>query len=222
VVLAKRVNDLWQIHARRLGEVVIYQAKDLVLATGSYSIPKKLGITGEQLSHVSFRMPIKLNPVRVLIVGSGFSAADCVLKALESGCEVHHLFRNQGEKVFINRQLNETFPKHEQLKALMRGEKKDPKYNPYLDGELKKIDQNGCFINDGFVLLEQVIILIGTDPNLSFIECKDIQLRTNKYTYQVEEALFAVGPLTGDNFVKLNMAGCFACADTLLKKYHPI
>lgn len=216
VTAATRVNEIWNVVARNQTQTTVYTAKNLVLANGIDTIPKKMGIPGEELEFVTHRSPFKLQEnTTVLIVGSGFSAADCVLKALNSGCIVHHIYRDTGEKNFLKRELNNNLTDHCNLQTLMRDEKTTEQYTPYFYGELTRIDKDhSCFLNGKRVSVDHVIILIGSQEDLSFLQqdFNKFEKDVDKYTYRHSKGLFAVGPLSGDNFVRLNIGGCFAAA----------
>ena len=74
------------------------RARALILATGTYGIPRQLGIAGESLPFVAHRCA-QLDNERtgahrtVLVVGAGLSAADCIVHLLRRGTSVIHVFR---------------------------------------------------------------------------------------------------------------------------------
>jgi len=65
-------------------------ARSVVLATGAYDIPNRLGVPGEDLPHVShyYREPYGLYRQRVVIVGGKNSAAEAALELYRSGATV--------------------------------------------------------------------------------------------------------------------------------------
>jgi thioredoxin reductase (NADPH) len=69
---------------------VLRQAHTVVMATGAYDLPNRLGIPGEDLPHVShyFTEPHALYRRRVVIVGGKNSAAEAALTLYRSGASV--------------------------------------------------------------------------------------------------------------------------------------
>lgn len=70
------------------GEVL--RARNVVIATGYYGTPKKLGVPGEELPHVGsyYRDPLPFHRRRVLIVGGKNSAVEAALDLWRHGAQV--------------------------------------------------------------------------------------------------------------------------------------
>jgi len=49
VTSIERVKGIWKIQATNRGETVPYEARNIIIAIGNYSVPKRLDITGEDL-----------------------------------------------------------------------------------------------------------------------------------------------------------------------------
>jgi thioredoxin reductase (NADPH) len=79
------------VHARtRLGEPRQYAAKKIVIATGYYDLPNRLGIPGEDLPHVSHYYT-EAHPYwgqEVIVVGGKNSAAEAALDLWRGGARV--------------------------------------------------------------------------------------------------------------------------------------
>jgi thioredoxin reductase (NADPH) len=65
------------------------RAATVVLALGRRGAPNRLGVPGEDLPHVAYRLlePEQFAGKRVLVVGGGNAAADCVISLAEAGVE---------------------------------------------------------------------------------------------------------------------------------------
>ena len=76
-------GDGWRVS----GEGVDERAASVVLALGRRGAPRKLGVPGEDLEKVHYRMiePEAFAGQRVLVVGGGNAAADCALGLAEAG-----------------------------------------------------------------------------------------------------------------------------------------
>ena len=84
-----------QTHSSR-GVRRVHLARHLVFAIGYYDHPVRLGIPGEELSHVShyFRDPHLHYRQRVVVVGGGNSAAEAALLMYRSGAHVTVVHRH--------------------------------------------------------------------------------------------------------------------------------
>ena len=88
----------WEI-ATDDGSAPLY-AHNIVLAIGTWGVPRRLGLPGEELPIVSHRCTAETadaSVTSVLVIGAGLSAADCIVHHLRSGRRVHHLFRGRAE-----------------------------------------------------------------------------------------------------------------------------
>lgn len=73
-----------------------YQVQFLVIATGGTSFPRRLGIPGEDLPHVSTKMedPHKYFQTQLVVIGGKNSAIETALRCFQAGSRVslvHHL-----------------------------------------------------------------------------------------------------------------------------------
>lgn len=122
------------------------RARALVLATGTYSRPRRLGVPGEELGFVSHRCkdlaagsraareqtlaPASSLPT-VLVVGAGLSAADCVVHLLRTtGAHVIHAFRGAPDATKVGSKFGSAaaarmYPEYVALVAAMRGSADD-------------------------------------------------------------------------------------------------
>lgn len=74
-----------------------YEAKHVIIATGFYDIPNRLGIPGEDLPHVShyYREAHPFTGRRVVIVGASNSASDAALECWRKGADVTMVIRGE-------------------------------------------------------------------------------------------------------------------------------
>lgn len=66
------------------------QAKNVILATGYYDVPRKINVPGEDLPHVShyFDEPFRYTNSKVVVVGGANSAIETALDLYRNGAEV--------------------------------------------------------------------------------------------------------------------------------------
>lgn len=113
---------------------------------------------------------------------------------------------------------------------VMRGEvveREHPKYRAFSETVVGSISKDRRVQitgpnTDTEIQVSYVLVLIGAAPNLEFLEAKDELGRIDKnhpldidvYTHQSVNipGLFAMGPLTGDNFVRFLQGGALAIA----------
>eukprot|EP00127_Corallochytrium_limacisporum_P000274 Clim_evm21s9 gene=Clim_evmTU21s9 len=154
---ASKRSKRWKITTRsHVGDkdctMHIY-ADEIILATGTTEVPRWLGCKGEDLSHVTHSLkkwenlvdeeyeasctqatdePGQLQHKPVLVVGSGLSALDAVVCALEKGLRVMHIFNDAPcSRDFVVRKLPASeYPKYTGLYELMRASCKKCKVDP--------------------------------------------------------------------------------------------
>lgn len=84
-----------------------YRARNVVIATGYFDTPRRLGVAGEELDKVSYyyREPYPYFDQDVIVVGGGNSAADAALTCWREGARVTlvHLFEalDRGVKPWV-------------------------------------------------------------------------------------------------------------------------
>lgn len=163
-----------------------FATPNVVLATGTYDIPNKVGAAGENLPHVlhslsefeKVMMNLHNKSSPLLIIGSGLSAADAVLMADEYEIPVIHVFRcGPNDSSLIFKKLPQgMYLEYHKVHALMKGKLLHPFYKPYKKHTVVE------FKDDKKVLLESIegnvitsldisyaLILVGSRPDLSFL-----------------------------------------------------
>uniref|UniRef100_V9KMQ9 Oxidative stress-induced growth inhibitor 1 n=1 Tax=Callorhinchus milii TaxID=7868 RepID=V9KMQ9_CALMI len=238
-------------------------AENVVLATGTYDSPAQLGIEGEDLPFVSHTISeleeaIKQQRVRqnfdpILIVGAGLTAADAVLSAHHSNIPILHVFRRRVNDpgLIFNQLPKMMYPEYHKVHQMMQ-EQSFSASGPY-DGYISlpqyqvlsfKAD-NKCILQNiqsgerKIFNISMALILIGSNPNLSFlpehgsslgvnvelpINCRRNPIDIDMYTYESvqEPGLYAVGPLVGDHFVRFLQGGALAVSSALIKRKHDV
>ncbi len=99
VVRIERGDGEFAVHTRARDGEAVTRPRAVVVATGYYHRPRRLGIPGEDLPHVSHYYT-EAHPYwrrRVVIVGAGNSAAEAALELARAGASVTMLIR--GERV---------------------------------------------------------------------------------------------------------------------------
>ncbi|XP_056382388.1 oxidative stress-induced growth inhibitor 1 [Hyla sarda] len=232
-------------------------AENVVLATGTFDSPSWLGIQGEDLPFVSHQISaleeaVKFKKVHqesdpVLIIGAGLTAADAILLARHYNIPVIHAFRRRvNDPALIFNQLPHImYPEYHKVHQMMK-EQSVFQGGPY-KGYTSLPEHHAVCFNDDMKCtfrdkngqhtafkVSMVFILIGSNPNLSFLPKNgtDLALDTEQpvnskrnpldidpFTYECiqEKGLYAVGPLAGDYFVRFVQGGALAVASNLLK-----
>lgn len=82
--LSREADDTWVVHSANRQ----YRTANVLLALGVRGSPMKLGVTGEELAKVSYRLlePAEFADKNVLVVGGGNSAVETALALADAGC----------------------------------------------------------------------------------------------------------------------------------------
>ena len=189
--------------------------------------------------------PLSMDPC--LVVGAGLSAADCVLALRNKGIPVIHVVRKNANdpKIIYNQLPGVVYPEYYKVGQMIKGDVttaygKDAMYTPFTKTTLVEIRKNKeCILKkaDGSLFKQKVsnvFVLIGAKPDLSFlrgvkslgakpvkpVDSKENPIDINPFTYESvnEPALFAVGPLIGDNFVRFGMGGALGIASHFMRE----
>ncbi|EIM75978.1 FAD-dependent pyridine nucleotide-disulfide oxidoreductase [Nitritalea halalkaliphila LW7] len=111
----RRVTEKWRLRVRCYEEVLrlrrnengtftvtsskgVYEAQNLILATGFYDLPNLMGVPGEDLPKVThyYKEPWPYIGQRVLVVGAGNSAVDAALETYRKGAQVTMVLPGEG------------------------------------------------------------------------------------------------------------------------------
>ncbi|MFL5507022.1 MAG: YpdA family putative bacillithiol disulfide reductase [Gemmatimonadales bacterium] len=93
--LAREADGTFTVTVRRPHDSVTYRAANVVVASGYYEQPNRLGIPGEDLPHVShyFTEGHRHWRQKVVIVGGGNSGVDAALECFRAGADVTMVLR---------------------------------------------------------------------------------------------------------------------------------
>ena len=101
--LTREADGRFSVQSERQGRRERREAAAVIVATGAYDVPNRLGVPGEDLPHVShyYREPHAQYRRRVVIVGGKNSAAEAALDLHRAGARVLLVHRGQalGESI---------------------------------------------------------------------------------------------------------------------------
>lgn len=158
----EKENDLFRVKTAK----GTYTAQSVVIATGFYDLPHKMGVPGEELSKVMhyYKEPHPFFGQNLAVVGASNSAVDAALECYRKGAKVTMIVRGEeiGRRVkyWVKPDIENRIAEGS-IKAL---------FNSQID-EIKedsiKVDHNGekIELENDFVLA-----LTGYEPNYSFLE----------------------------------------------------
>ena len=172
-----------------------YKAKNVVVATGFYDIPKTLNIKGEDLEKVShyYNDPHFYAGQKVAIIGSSNSAIDAALECYRKGAEVTLIIR--GEEVG---QRVKYWVRPDIINRIEEGS-----INAFYNSEVVEIKDTEIKIKTpkGIETLQNdfVLALTGYKPNFSFLQSIGIELS------QDEQKI----PVYNDETMQTNVQGIY-------------
>lgn len=161
-------SDLYKIKTKK-GE---YLTTNIVIASGFYDIPQKLGVKGEDLPKVThyYKDPHFYAFQKVLVVGANNSAVDAALETWRKGSEVTMVIRGDeiGSRVKY------------WAKPDIENRIKEGSIKAYFNSEIIEITDNQVIIRtpEGIETVENdwVISMTGYQPNLNFLRKVGINL----------------------------------------------
>lgn len=150
----------------------LYQAKNVIVATGFYGLPFLLNIPGENLPKVThyYHDPHFYAFQKVIVVGANNSAVDAALETWRKGAEVTMVIREHqvGERV-------KYWARPDIVNRIQEGTIK-----AYFNAQLLEIKESEVLIQtkDGIVTIpnDRVIAATGYQPDLNFIASMGIRL----------------------------------------------
>ena len=155
------------------------------------------------------------------------------------GIPVAHVFRKSvnDPNMIFNKLPVKLYPEYHAVHNMMAGRRpaaERPVYRAWAGTEVVMIHEDGRVDIRGragpaTIQVSYVVVLIGACPNLSFLSCevgdlgrvpgqaidRNNQIDMDVYSHQSARVpgLFAMGPLTGDNFVRFLQGGALAIAN---------
>jgi thioredoxin reductase (NADPH) len=149
-----------------------YQAKKLVVATGYYDLPNKLGIPGENLPHVShyYTEPYAFWNQDVVVIGGKNSAAEAALDLYRNGARVTLVHRGK--------ELGKTIKYW--VRPDIENRIKAGQIQTLLDARVDEITRDEVVVEQHArtkrLPAKQVFALTGYHPDFSFIESLGVEL----------------------------------------------
>lgn len=149
-----------------------YNASNVIVATGFYDLPNRLGVPGENLQKVShyYKDPHFYASQKLAVIGASNSAVDAALECWRKGAEVSMIIRGTqiGERV-------KYWVRPDIINRIEEGSIK-----AYYNSSVIEITENELLLEtpDGKVTLENdfVLALTGYMPNFEFLEKLGIRL----------------------------------------------
>ena len=146
-----------------------YQTRAVLLAIGRRGTPRKLGVSGEELPKVVYRLidPAQYQQQKVLIVGGGDSALEAAISiAEEKGTAVTISYRSEsfGRAKQKNRDKIELMAKENRLQLLMKSNVKEITPEAVIldhDGNRVEIPNDAIIVNAGGILPTPFLKSIG-------------------------------------------------------------
>lgn len=230
VVHVKREGNRFRIRLRASNREHTIWSRNLVLATGVSSMP---------IPPPSELANLRLTPNSpVLVVGTGFSAADEVLRCLGAGQRVIHVYK---WKTATSQPLKschpQAYPEYIRVWRLMRGRNSDPLYEGMPDGTVRYDDAGVVveFPDERPALKRQISefkYYIGRCSSVEYLDpelrreigvASHIRLKTLREkcegSLEIAPRVFAIGSLTGDSLVKFAGGGCLQVTAKILKGF---
>ena len=149
-----------------------YLTKNIVVASGFYDIPQKLGVAGEDLPKVThyYKDPHFYAFQKVVVVGANNSAVDAALETWRKGADVTMIIRGSevGSRVKY------------WAKPDIENRIKEGSIKAYFNAEISEILDSQIVVKmqEGFETIENdwVISMTGYQPNLNFLKKIGINL----------------------------------------------
>lgn len=149
-----------------------YTAKNIVVATGFYDIPNRIGIPGEDLPKVShyYKDPHFYASQKLIVIGASNSAVDAALECYRKGADVTMIVREPeiGQRV-------KYWVRPDVINRIKEGS-----IQAYFNSNAQEILEDAVIVDtpEGTIRIENdfVLALTGYMPNFEFLEKLGIQL----------------------------------------------
>ena len=155
-----------------------YSAKKVIISTGFYDIPYKLGVPGEELPKVKhyYDEPHPYFGMRVAVVGAANSAVDVALETYRKGAK---------EVTMIIREPSLSDSVKYWVKPDLENRIEEGSIKSYFNSNITKIEEDKIFIStpDGQKILDNdfVLAMTGYQPDFSFLSKLGIELGEDEY-----------------------------------------
>ena len=155
-----------------------YNSDKIIISTGFYDIPYKLGVSGENLPKVKhyYDEPHAYFGMRVAVVGSANSAVDVALETYRKGAK---------EVTMIIREPSLSDSVKYWVKPDVENRIEEGSIKSYFNSNITKIEEDKIFIStpDGEKILDNdfVLAMTGYQPDFSFLKKLGIELGDDEY-----------------------------------------
>ena len=155
-----------------------YSADKVIISTGFYDIPYKLGVPGEELEKVKhyYDEPHPYFGMRVAVVGAANSAVDVALETYRKGAK---------QVTMIIREPSLSDSVKYWVKPDVENRIDEGSIKSYFNSNIKKIEDDKIHIStpDGEIVLENdfVLAMTGYQPDFSFLTKLGIELGNDEY-----------------------------------------
>lgn len=173
--LFEKIEDVEKLsdgHFEIRSEKHVYHSRNVIIATGFYDIPNKIGVPGEELPKVShyYKDPHFYASQKLVVIGASNSAIDAALETWRKGAEVTLVIRGPevGQRV-------KYWVRPDIINRIEEGSIK-----AYYNSNVTEIRPREVVIDspEGEVILENdfVLALTGYKPNFAFLQSLGIRL----------------------------------------------
>ena len=155
-----------------------YNSDKIIISTGFYDIPYKLGVSGEDLPKVKhyYDEPHPYFGMRVAVVGAANSAVDVALETYRKGAK---------EVIMIIRESSLSDSVKYWVKPDVENRIEEGSIKSYFNSNITKIEEDKIFIStpDGEKILDNdfVLAMTGYQPDFSFLKKLGIELGDDEY-----------------------------------------
>ena len=155
-----------------------YSADKVIISTGFYDIPYKLGVPGEDLEKVKhyYDEPHPYFGMRVAVVGAANSAVDVALETYRKGAK---------QVTMIIREPSLSDSVKYWVKPDVENRIDEGSIKSYFNSNIKKIEDDKIHVStpDGEIVLENdfVLAMTGYQPDFSFLTKLGIELGNDEY-----------------------------------------
>ena len=155
-----------------------YSASKVIISTGFYDIPYKLGVPGEELAKVKhyYDEPHPYFGMRVAVVGAANSAVDVALETYRKGAK---------QVTMIIREPSLSDSVKYWVKPDVENRIDEGSIKSYFNSNIKKIEDDKIHVStpDGEIVLENdfVLAMTGYQPDFSFLTKLGIELGNDEY-----------------------------------------
>ncbi len=215
VIDIKKPNDAFLVKTDKSA----YESRFVVLAIGVQGRPRKLGVPGEELENVHYRLknPASFSGKSCLVVGGGDTAGETAILLAENGARVYISYRR--DRFFRMKEENVNA-----INELVNSGKIQVIFNSNVTRIGRKtawLDQKGKEIQ---LDIDDVFICIGSIPNKEWLASLGLELDQSfrpKVNQDLETnigGLFAVGDLTQVMLIPYAIDSGWKVIDVILKR----